>query len=112
VLQRLTDQVYSRARLNWRYLHLADALALADAGNDGPLQFLQLNSDETLAKATRPRDLHAGHMKTTRDDPEQVEGNVIFTFLDAFELDEAKVCELKAHCRRVNVSNSAQPAAR
>jgi tryptophanyl-tRNA synthetase len=51
-------------------------------------------------------------MKTTRDDPGQVEGNVIFTFLDAFELDEAKVCELKAHCRRVNVSNSAQPAAR
>lgn len=34
------------------------------------------------------------------DDPGQVEGNVVFTYLDAFDPDSAKVAELKAHYQR------------
>jgi tryptophanyl-tRNA synthetase len=34
------------------------------------------------------------------DDPGQVEGNVVFTYLDAFDPDRAAVEELKAHYRR------------
>jgi tryptophanyl-tRNA synthetase len=34
------------------------------------------------------------------DDPGQVEGNVVFTYLDAFDPDRAVVEELKAHYRR------------
>jgi tryptophanyl-tRNA synthetase len=33
-------------------------------------------------------------------DPGQVEGNVVFTYLDAFDPDEDAVAELKAHYRR------------
>ncbi|VTU42840.1 MULTISPECIES: tryptophan--tRNA ligase [unclassified Variovorax] len=34
------------------------------------------------------------------EDPGQVEGNVVFSFLDAFEPDQAALVELKAHYRR------------
>lgn len=33
-------------------------------------------------------------------DPGQVEGNVVFTYLDAFHADKAFVAEMKAHYRR------------
>src|SRR5262249_34946972 len=39
-----------------------------------------------------------GHIRVS--DPGQVEGNVVFTYLDAFEEDTALVDELKAHYRR------------
>lgn len=39
-----------------------------------------------------------GHLRVS--DPGQVEGNVVFAFLDAFEPDADKVAELKAHYRR------------
>jgi tryptophanyl-tRNA synthetase len=39
-------------------------------------------------------------------DPGQVEGNVVFAFLDAFEPDTAKVDELKAHYRRGGLGDS------
>jgi tryptophanyl-tRNA synthetase len=34
------------------------------------------------------------------EDPGQVEGNIVFTYLDAFHNDKAYVEELKAHYRR------------
>ncbi len=40
-------------------------------------------------------------------DPGQVEGNVVFAFLDAFEPDADKVAELKAHYRRGGLGDSA-----
>ncbi|MBS0219491.1 MAG: tryptophan--tRNA ligase [Proteobacteria bacterium] len=39
-----------------------------------------------------------GHLRTS--DPGTVEGNVVFTYLDAFDEDESAVAELKAHYRR------------
>ena len=39
-------------------------------------------------------------------DPGHVEGNVVFSFLDAFEPDGAKVAELKAHYRRGGLADS------
>jgi tryptophanyl-tRNA synthetase len=39
-------------------------------------------------------------------DPGQVEGNVVFSFLDAFEPDTAKVDEMKAHYRRGGLGDS------
>ncbi|MFM0715275.1 tryptophan--tRNA ligase [Paraburkholderia strydomiana] len=40
------------------------------------------------------------------NDPGQVEGNVVFAFLDAFEPDVQKVDELKAHYRRGGLGDS------
>jgi tryptophanyl-tRNA synthetase len=34
------------------------------------------------------------------EDPGQVEGNVVFTYLDIFDPDQEKVAELKAHYQR------------
>jgi len=39
-------------------------------------------------------------------DPGKVEGNVVFSFLDAFEPDRAKVDELKAHYQRGGLGDS------
>ena len=39
-----------------------------------------------------------GHLRVS--DPGKVEGNVVFTYLDAFEENTALVDELKAHYRR------------
>jgi tryptophanyl-tRNA synthetase len=39
-------------------------------------------------------------------DPGQVEGNVVFAFLDAFEPDVSTVDELKAHYRRGGLGDS------
>jgi tryptophanyl-tRNA synthetase len=40
------------------------------------------------------------------DDPGQVEGNVVFTFLDAFDPDRDAVAELKAHYTRGGLGDS------
>lgn len=39
-------------------------------------------------------------------DPGQVEGNVVFAFLDAFDEDEAALAELKAHYRQGGLADS------
>lgn len=49
---------------------------------------------------TDPKHLRAG-------DPGVVEGNVVFTYLDAFDADETAVAELKAHYRRGGLGDSA-----
>jgi tryptophanyl-tRNA synthetase len=40
------------------------------------------------------------------EDPGQVEGNVVFSFLDAFEPDSARLEDLKAHYRRGGLGDS------
>jgi len=49
---------------------------------------------------TDPKHLRAG-------DPGAVEGNVVFTYLDAFDADQTAVAELKAHYRRGGLGDSA-----
>jgi tryptophanyl-tRNA synthetase len=49
---------------------------------------------------TDPKHLRAG-------DPGVVAGNVVFTYLDAFDADETAVAELKAHYRRGGLGDSA-----
>jgi tryptophanyl-tRNA synthetase len=49
---------------------------------------------------TDPKHLRAG-------DPGVVEGNVVFTYLDAFDADQIGVAELKAHYRRGGLGDSA-----
>jgi tryptophanyl-tRNA synthetase len=49
---------------------------------------------------TDPKHLRAG-------DPGVVEGNVVFTYLDAFDADETAVAEQKAHYRRGGLGDSA-----
>lgn len=49
---------------------------------------------------TDPKHLRAG-------DPGAVAGNVVFTYLDAFDADEIGVAELKAHYRRGGLGDSA-----
>lgn len=41
------------------------------------------------------------------DDPGQVEGNVVFTYLDAFDEDKNQVAELKEHYRRGGLGDTA-----
>lgn len=59
--------------------------------------FLTDSADSVAAKVmlmyTDPEHLHV-------KDPGKVEGNVVFTYLDAFDPDHQKVAELKEHYRR------------
>ena len=61
----------------------------------------------TITLGASADEIHAAVMKMYTDpnhlrvkDPGQVEGNVVFSYLDAFCRDEAQVAELKAHYRR------------
>jgi tryptophanyl-tRNA synthetase len=53
---------------------------------------------DEITKAVNDMYTDPGHLRVS--DPGQVEGNVVFAFLDAFEPDADKVAELKAHYRR------------
>jgi tryptophanyl-tRNA synthetase len=53
---------------------------------------------DEITKAVNNMYTDPGHLRVS--DPGQVEGNVVFAFLDAFEPDTGKVAELKAHYRR------------
>ncbi|WP_027797841.1 tryptophan--tRNA ligase [Paraburkholderia acidipaludis] len=53
---------------------------------------------DEIAKAVNDMYTDPGHLRVS--DPGQVEGNVVFAFLDAFEPDAGKVAELKDHYRR------------
>lgn len=55
-------------------------------------------SPDEIKKAVNLMYTDSNHLKVS--DPGQVEGNVVFSFLDAFESDVAKLDELKAHYRR------------
>lgn len=61
-------------------------------------------SEDEIAKAVKNMYTDPNHLRVS--DPGRVEGNVVFTFLDAFESDTAKVEELKAHYRRGGLGDS------
>ena len=61
-------------------------------------------SADEISKAIKMMYTDPNHLRV--DDPGQVEGNVVFSFLDAFETDTAKVDELKAHYRRGGLGDS------
>lgn len=64
---------------------------------------LGANPDE-ISKAVKEMYTDPNHLRVS--DPGQVEGNVAFAFLDAFEPDTEKVDELKAHYRRGGLGDS------
>lgn len=55
-------------------------------------------SEETIHRAVCAMYTDANHLKVT--DPGQIDGNMVFTYLDAFHLDKTKVAEMKAHYQR------------
>lgn len=61
-------------------------------------------SEDEIAKAVKDMYTDPNHLRVS--DPGRVEGNVVFTFLDAFESDTVKVEELKAHYRRGGLGDS------
>ena len=61
-------------------------------------------SEDDIAKAVKNMYTDPNHLRVS--DPGRVEGNVVFTFLDAFEPDTAKVEELKAHYRQGGLGDS------
>ncbi|CAM7752643.1 tryptophan--tRNA ligase [Lelliottia nimipressuralis] len=52
-------------------------------------------SEETIHRAVSAMYTDPNHLKVS--DPGQIEGNVVFTWLDAFHADKAKVAAMKAH---------------
>lgn len=61
-------------------------------------------SPDEIRSAVRKMYTDPNHL--TVDTPGQVEGNVVFAFLDAFEPDRPALEELKAHYRRGGLSDS------
>lgn len=61
-------------------------------------------SPDEITKAVNDMYTDPNHLRVS--DPGQVEGNVVFAFLDAFEPDTQKVSELKAHYRRGGLGDS------
>jgi len=65
--------------------------------------FLSDTADE-VAKKVKGMYTDPGHLRV--EDPGKVEGNPVFTYLDAFATDKAKVAELKAHYQRGGLGDS------
>jgi tryptophanyl-tRNA synthetase len=61
-------------------------------------------SPDEITRAVNAMYTDPGHVRAS--DPGQVEGNVVFAFLDAFEPDVAAVEALKAHYRRGGLGDS------
>ncbi|WP_116141890.1 tryptophan--tRNA ligase [Trinickia diaoshuihuensis] len=61
-------------------------------------------SADEIASAVNAMYTDPNHLRV--NDPGQVEGNVVFAFLDAFEPDTQRVDELKAHYRRGGLGDS------
>ncbi|KMJ52523.1 tryptophanyl-tRNA synthetase [Vogesella sp. EB] len=64
---------------------------------------LSATPDE-ISHAVKMMYTDANHLRV--DDPGQVEGNVVFAYLDAFEPDSALVADLKAHYQRGGLGDS------
>lgn len=65
--------------------------------------FLADNPDEVVKKV-RGMYTDPGHLRV--EDPGKVEGNPVFTYLDAFGLDKEKIEEMKAHYQRGGLGDS------
>jgi tryptophanyl-tRNA synthetase len=65
-------------------------------------------SPETIHEAVRRMYTDPDHLRVS--DPGRVEGNVVFTYLDAFDPDGAALAELKAHYRRGGLGDTAVKA--
>lgn len=61
-------------------------------------------SEDEITRAVRMMYTDPNHLRA--QDPGQVEGNVVFAFLDAFEPDAEKLSALKAHYRRGGLGDS------
>jgi tryptophanyl-tRNA synthetase len=63
-------------------------------------------SDSADAVAQKVKGMYTdpGHLRV--EDPGKVEGNPVFTYLDAFGHDKAKIAELKAHYQRGGLGDS------
>lgn len=59
---------------------------------------------DVLAKKVKGMYTDPGHLKV--EDPGKVEGNPVFTYLDAFGRDKAKIDEMKAHYARGGLGDS------
>lgn len=55
-------------------------------------------SEETIHHAVSAMYTDPNHLKVS--DPGQIDGNMVFIYLDAFHPDKAKVAEMKAHYQR------------
>ena len=62
-------------------------------------------SEETIHRAVGAMYTDPNHLKVS--DPGQIEGNVVFTYLDAFHPDKAKVAEMKAHYQQGGLGDRA-----
>jgi len=62
------------------------------------------DSADAVAKKVKGMYTDPGHLKV--EDPGKVEGNPVFTYLDAFDSDTAAVDELKAHYQRGGLGDS------
>lgn len=69
----------------------------------GNALLLSAEPDE-ISAAVRAMFTDPGHLRA--DDPGKVEGNVVFTYLDAFDDDKAKVAALKAQYRHGGLGDS------
>lgn len=65
--------------------------------------FLSDSADD-VAKKVKGMYTDPGHLRV--EDPGKVEGNPVFTYLDAFGKDKAKIEELKAHYQRGGLGDS------
>ncbi|GGP26149.1 tryptophan--tRNA ligase [Silvimonas amylolytica] len=61
-------------------------------------------SADDITKAVKMMYTDPNHLRVA--DPGQVEGNVVFTYLDVFDTDVEKVAELKAHYQRGGLGDS------
>lgn len=62
-------------------------------------------SDDEIKEAVRRMYTDPGHLRAS--DPGRVEGNVVFTYLDAFDDDRELVANLKAHYQRGGLGDMA-----
>ncbi|MBQ4837264.1 MULTISPECIES: tryptophan--tRNA ligase [Pseudoalteromonas] len=62
------------------------------------------STDDEIVKAVRAMYTDPNHLRV--QDPGQVEGNVVFTYLDAFHEDKQYIESLKAHYRRGGLGDS------
>ena len=69
----------------------------------GNALLLSAEPDE-ISAAVRAMFTDPGHLRA--DDPGKVEGNVVFTYLDAFDDDKAKLAALKAQYRQGGLGDS------